>query len=36
MRTTFRRVRSLIEQHGSTRAGIEAFAREPDVAEMQY
>ncbi len=36
MRTTFRRVRSLVERYGSIRAGIEAFMREPDVAELKY
>jgi hypothetical protein len=36
MRTTFRRLRSLIEQHGSLRAALEAFAQQPDVAEMKY
>jgi hypothetical protein len=36
MRTTFRRLRSLIEEHGSLRAALEAFAKQPDVAEMKY
>jgi hypothetical protein len=36
MRTTFRRLRGLIEQHGSARAALAAFAQQPDVAEMKY
>jgi hypothetical protein len=36
MRTTFRRLRALFEQHPTPRAALEAFAREPDVAEMKY
>lgn len=36
MRTTFRRLRGSIEEHGSVRAGIEAFLDLPDVAEMTY
>ena len=36
LRTTFRRVRSLCEQHGTARAALEAFAEQPDVAEMKY
>lgn len=36
MRSTFRRLRRLMEEHPSPRAALEAFAREPDVAEVQY
>lgn len=36
MRTTFRRLRSLLEQHGSMGAALAAFAQQPDVAEMKY
>ncbi len=36
MRNTFRRLRRMFELHPSPRAALEAFAREPDVAEMTY
>ena len=36
MRTTFRRLRSLIEQHATLPAALQAFAQQPDVAEMKY
>ena len=36
MRTTFRRLRSMLEEHRDVRAALEAFAREPDVAEIRY
>jgi len=36
LRTTFRRVRGLIEQHDSVHAAIEAFLSSPDVAETTY
>ncbi|HEX6063282.1 MAG TPA: hypothetical protein VFZ04_03630 [Longimicrobiales bacterium] len=36
MRTTFRRLRAAFEQHESPRAAVEAFASQPDVAEMKY
>lgn len=36
MRSTFRRLRRMFELHGSPRAALEAFAREPDVAEVRY
>jgi hypothetical protein len=36
MRTTFRRLRRLLDEHESPRAALEAFSREPDVAEMRY
>ncbi|HET9440168.1 MAG TPA: hypothetical protein VFO52_08350 [Longimicrobiales bacterium] len=36
MRTTFRRLRRMFELHPTPRAALEAFAREPDVAEVNY
>lgn len=36
MRITFRRLRSLSEQHGTAAATIEAFVREPDVGDVEY
>jgi hypothetical protein len=36
MRSTFRRLRRMLEEHGQPRPALEAFAREPDVAEISY
>ena len=36
MRTTFRRLRAALEEHGSLLPAVEAFVRQPDVAEMKY
>ena len=36
LRVTFRRLRSLLDQHDSAAAALEAFANQPDVAEMKY
>lgn len=36
MRNTFRRLRRMLEEHPAPRSALEAFAREPDVAEIQY
>jgi hypothetical protein len=36
MRTTFRRLRRMFDEHGTPKAALEAFAREPDVAELEY
>ena len=36
MRNTFRRLRRMLNEHSEPRAALEAFAREPDVAEISY
>jgi hypothetical protein len=36
MRATFRRLRAAFDDHDSPRAALEAFASQPDVAEMKY
>lgn len=36
LRVTFRRLRSLLDQHDSIGAALEAFVNQPDVAEMKY
>ena len=36
MRTTFRRLRRMFEKHGSPKGALEALAREPDIAEIEY
>jgi hypothetical protein len=36
LRMTFRRLRSLLDQHDSVAAALEAFVNQPDVAEMKY
>ena len=36
LRNTFRRLRSKFDQHGTPKAALEAFANEPDVAEIEY
>lgn len=36
MRLTFRRLRSLVDQHGSTENALATFKREPDVGTVEY
>jgi hypothetical protein len=36
MRLTFRRLRSLTEEHGSSQEALKAFVREPDVGDVEY
>lgn len=36
LRLTFRRLRSLVDQHGSTDTALAAFKREPDVGTVEY
>lgn len=36
MRNSFRRLRRMFEQHGTPTAALQAFANEPDVAEIEY
>jgi hypothetical protein len=36
MRTTFRRLRRMFDEHESPKAALQAFAREPDIAEVEY
>ena len=36
MRLTFRRLRSLVEEHGSSQEALKAFVREPDVGDVEY
>jgi hypothetical protein len=36
MRTTFRRLRRMFEQHVTPLAAVQAFTREPDVADLKY
>lgn len=36
MRTTFRRLRRVFEEHATPEAALRAFAAEPDVGEIEY
>ncbi len=36
LRSSFRRLRGLLEEHGSAEDALIAFAREPDVGEVEY
>ena len=36
MRLTFRRLRSLTEQNGSSQEALKVFVREPDVGDVEY